>query len=366
MATTTIKSVGSASAGEVSRIAVQAFSNSEVLTAVRTGSGRLMLIGWLTPDGENIIRAADSDDQAGAVSEIALTLVGRRAVTAVRTGSGRLMLISWDVPSQMGRVTRLKDTGPLDAATQIAMIPIPGGRALITAFRTGSGNLKLISWGLLGDGRFTQLGDSGNQAGEVSLIAASPLESDRNIFVTAVRTGSGRLMLITWDVSEDGKIIARKGDSGDQAGAVGEIAMVHTRDNFETLQSGVLTAVQTDSGNLMVIEWRIRANGELIERRSEKEAGTASCIAIASAGFPPIYLTSMRKGTGDLELIAFDLSGDFGAVTRTGDFGPNIGTDITETAVTSLGGERAVTAIRNGDFLHVGTWTIETPPISGF
>jgi hypothetical protein len=57
------------------------------------------------------------------------------------------------------------------------------------------------------------------------------------IVVTAVRTATGNLKLITWGISRDGTRIDRMGDSGDR-GMVKEIAIAH------------VTAVRTDSGRL--------------------------------------------------------------------------------------------------------------------
>jgi len=60
--------------GEASRIAVQAFSESEVLTALRNGSGNLELISWRTaPQDFAITRGADSTAlPAGTAQEVAL------------------------------------------------------------------------------------------------------------------------------------------------------------------------------------------------------------------------------------------------------------------------------------------------------
>ena len=58
-----------------------------------------------------VTRGADSGAQAGEVSEVALALLGRRAITAVRSGSDRLLLISWDVPPGLGSITRTWDSG---------------------------------------------------------------------------------------------------------------------------------------------------------------------------------------------------------------------------------------------------------------
>ena len=338
-----------ASAGEASAITVRAFDNPELLTAVRNGSGNLELIGWRIDEEGKIVRAADSGKQAGAVSEIALTLLGRRAVTAVRSGSGKLLLISWDVPAPIKNVKRLADSGTQAGTAQLIRMTSVGNSTLVTAVRNGSGNLELISWKLQEDGTITRLGDSGKQAGEVSLVTVEAITS--NTIVTAVRTGRGTLELIAWNISQDGSKIERVGDSGKLAGAVTEIAMVPTP--FD--QPGVLTAVRNGSGNLEVIVWRV-VNGA-VHRLGDSgtQAGTASHIAI---GFirPSTCLTSMRRGSGDLELIAFDVPAQ-GSVTRAGDFGSEAGTDVTETALSASFG-LVVSADREANFLRIKRWSL--------
>jgi hypothetical protein len=331
MTKTNIKLLERAGAGRATRITVQAFSNDQVLTAVRDGSGNLKLIGWLTPNGEKITRAADTEGQAGEVSEIALALVSPpqspvlRAITAVRDGSGNLKLISWEIGEQMKSITRLKHSLETDAgaATHITLVagvtsPNALGPVLITAIRADNGNLKLISWRLLPDGSFTRLGDSEqnmHQAGEVGLIAACSL--GYNSVMTAVRAGNGDLKLIKWYVSDNGEMITRQGDSeqyAHQAGYVDEINIVPAYDSEGG--SYILTAVRSASGTMKVIAWNV------LERQADKETGTASHISIAFAhtgAIFPIYLTSMRNGSGDLALIAFELSRN-GGVTRTGEY----------------------------------------------
>jgi hypothetical protein len=51
--------------------------------------------------------------------------------------------------------------------------PIGGDADLVTAVRTGAGNLKLITWQAKQGGPIKRLGDSGDQAGKVKLIALS-------------------------------------------------------------------------------------------------------------------------------------------------------------------------------------------------
>lgn len=132
--------------------------------------------------------------------------------------------------------------------------------------------------------------------------------------------------------------IDRQSDSKNVAGAVSEIALIRTRDD-----ATFLTAVKNGSGNLEVIVWRY-INPSGFQRLGTVQAGTASHVAITAAGSTSTYIASMRRGTGDLELIAFDVEAN-GGITRTGDYGPQQNNDVTETAIVSLGG-RPVTATR--------------------
>src|ERR1700674_1856749 len=83
---TFIEPIAEGTAGEASRIAVQAFNDSEVLTALRNGSGNLELISWHTdPQNNAVTRGADSGTLAGTANEVALAILGRTAITAVRS-----------------------------------------------------------------------------------------------------------------------------------------------------------------------------------------------------------------------------------------------------------------------------------------
>jgi hypothetical protein len=348
---TTITPVGAGAAGRATQITVGAFNQSEALTAVRADSGKLLLIGWQTENG--ITRRADSGTQAGEAEEIALTLMGRRAVTAVRTGAGRLMLISWNAAPGLGSITRLRDSAnAAGEATLIASAGL-GESMLITACRAGNGRLLLISWRLNADGSFTRLADSGSQAGEVSVVALTTIGGLAGTAVTAVRTASGTLKLIGWAVAPDGRI-QRRGEA--EAGRVGEIEMV--RRNSADGNSGVLTAVQAEDGHLLVIAWHVGADGSILRQGdTANAAGQASRLSIATAaGLSTSYVASMRNGSGDLQLIAFEVD-RAGRVRRTGDH-RTPGQPVTETNIAGLPDGRVLTATRLRNTLHLNTWTV--------
>jgi hypothetical protein len=356
--TSLIQPIAEGSAGEVNGIAVQAFNDSEVLTALVNGSGNLELISWHTDPALNVVtRGADSGTQAGTANEVALAIIGRTAITAVQSGSNKLLLISWNVSSGLNSVTRLHDTGSAAGAASNIAITTVGTDLVVTAVRNGSGNLELISWRLESDQTLSRLNDSGSQAGEVSWVTIAAIDSGN--VVTAVRNGSGNLELIGWSVGTDGSL-NRWGDSGGQAGAVSEIALTAVPSGSST--SDVVTAVVDGSGNLLLITWRPSPAAGTFSRLADCGAGTASDIAVcpASTNSGPKYVASMRRGAGNLELIAFDPigNGTVNAVVRTGDYENADDTDVTETVFVNLDPGRILGAMRINNNLAVATYTV--------
>ena len=252
-----IRPVGDAAAGAATHVVVQAFDESEALTACRNGSGNLELISWTTEPGTFAIgRGADSGSQAGEVGEVTLAIVGRHAVTAVRDGSDNLLLIPWDIPPGLTSIDRIAPGVGAGEASQISLVAV-NDTTLVTALRAGNGNLLLISWRLEPDGLIARLQDSGNAAGEIGQLpwqgnqpsyqppVAMCRIDDENV-VTAVRSGAGNLLLIGWSIAADGTIARWASDSGHQAGEVRETSMmaITTGDGG----TGVVTAVQDGSG----------------------------------------------------------------------------------------------------------------------
>ena len=270
------------------------------LTAVRTQAGNLKLINWQT-GGPTVSRGPDSGEQAGAVSAIAVTRVRNRTITAVRDGGGNLMLISWDDGLGTGPITRLDDSeGQAGAVSVIAVHPVPGSNAdLVTAVRTGAGKLKLITWQVSLGGQLTRLGDSGEQAGEVSLIKVASVSQRSGIVVTAVRTASGTLKLITWSISGDGKTIQRLGDSGSQAGEATQIAVSRSS------ATRFVTAVRAGNGALKLISFDVDPAGPINRTGdSGSQAGAVSEVALATPSSNQLT-TAVRDGSGRLKIITW-------------------------------------------------------------
>jgi hypothetical protein len=240
-------------AGTATAIKVVTINSNLFVTACRAGDGHLLLISWrLNPNG-SLTRLADSGNQAGAIGEVSLLklpLAGasERIVTSVRAGDGTLKLIVWRV-SATGAFTRLGDSGSLAGAASMIRSVVNFDGRVVTAVRAANGDLKLIVWGISPNGATVQrLGDSGSEAGA---IGDSSLASLSDGVVTAVRTSAGMLKLIAWSIAANGAI-TRRSDSGDQAGAASLINLLSI-----TGVDGVtlVTAVRTASNTLKLISW---------------------------------------------------------------------------------------------------------------
>jgi hypothetical protein len=265
-----------------------------------------------------IRRLGDSDDLAGFVREIAaIKHRSQQVVTAVRTQSNTLKLISWRVNND-GSVSRTGDSG--GQAGRASNIAIAKGNKYVVACRTSSGNLKLISWDINSAGAITRAGDSGNQAGTASRIKIVAVSD--TLFVTACRTSGGNLKLISWQLNNDGSI-TRLNDSGSAAGAVSEI------DLLEIPRSGsgsrVVTSVRDGDGDLKLIVWNVSSGGAISRRGDSGQlAGKATMIRSVRNEFDDV-VTAVRAGNTRLKLISWRVSANGNTVSRLDDSGNQAG-----------------------------------------
>jgi hypothetical protein len=264
-------------------------------------------------------RRNDSADLAGAVSEIASVggAQSGRVITAVRTASGTLQLISWQV-SGSAPIARLADSG--NQAGAASNIDIARGSRVVTALRNGSGNLMLISWDVTAAGAISRRADSGSQAGTatgIQIVAVS-----NTLFVTACRAGDGHLLLISWQFNANGTL-TRLADSGAAASGIGEVSLLKLplAGNSER----ILTSVRAADGSLKLIVWRVTAAGVFTRLGdSGNQAGAATMVksAVAAGGR---VVTSVRAGDGSLLLIVWGISPNGATLQRLGDSGSAAG-----------------------------------------
>jgi hypothetical protein len=211
-------------------------------------------MSWQLGASGSIQRLADSNTQAGAVSEISLMRVrqvgsGHQVATTVRDGDGRVFTIVWDVAAD-GKISRLGDSGTqMGQGSLIGSAIHPDTGLLAVSCRTASGTLAVITLSVSSDGRVVRRrGDSGGQAGR---IESNELMARPAGVLSAVRAANGNLLLIGWGIDANGQV-TRLGDSADQAGGVG---LVRLGNDTGGADAPALTCVQTEAGDLMLITW---------------------------------------------------------------------------------------------------------------
>jgi hypothetical protein len=322
---------GSATADDaVSDIAVANNGARGVITAVRADNNTLKLISWeVASDGRSISNLGDSANQAGEASDIDIAR-GRLFVTACRAGNGNLMLISWEVRrnsegtrDEIDRKGDSRDDDSLeDAAGEARGINILAlsNDLFVTAVRTGSGNLKLITWRLEESGELTRLlptTSSEGEAGavsEISLVRVPADQDGNHRVVTAVRGGDGTLILISWKIALDGSSITRLSFGHEPTGRADLIRAVTTAGGH------IVTAVRGDfpTMNLILISWTINDDGELARQTDfrDQEHGLISSNALMSR--PTGVLSAVRSGSGGLKLIKWAVTPE-GAIRRAHD-----------------------------------------------
>lgn len=264
----------------------------------------------------SMCRRGDSGDQAGKASSIALArnANGEEWVTAVRTSAGDLKLLSWRVDAAGTSIQRAGDSGAAAGrASLIAIVPLREDR-FVTALRAGDGRLMLIGWRLDADGSLKRLADSGSAAGEARQIALVRLTNDR--VATAVRSASGDLKLISWRVT-DGSV-SRLADSGNAAGNARVVRAVVDGHGH------VVTAVKAADDSLKLITWSVDSAGAISRLAdSGSEAGETRGHAVTAAGGRVV--TAVRTAADNLKVIAWETASD-GTVKRIGDSADQAGT----------------------------------------
>lgn len=244
----TVELLGQSEAGPDAAIpdgelSLEVMNAGQVIIASRNSDGRLVLTNWsIFLDDSSVTRIADSGSAGPVVTEFATTspFIGR-VVSAVRTGQGRLRLQSWATPSN-DAPTLLDQSNP---AGDGRMISATFGGDAITAVRTLQGELKLIRW----NGALQRRGDSGNQGGPASRTAVCALSGDR--YVTAARGDGGALAMDMWEVLPTENRINRVGaaETGDLE-ETGEVVLERI------FGPNVVTAIQDAAGRLKLIAWQ--------------------------------------------------------------------------------------------------------------
>lgn len=299
-------------------------TSSDLVTAIvdESEDHNLLLIRWRVDARGGIERIAATHGQAGRASSVSVADVGGRIVTAFRSSTKNLMLISWDTSG--GNLQRMKDSAQqAGSSMQIKIIGLSDTRCL-TVCRTDDQHrrLLLILWALNPDGSLQRLGDSGSQAGEASDIAVTSVRridgsAPGFLVATAARTSpdTGRIRVIVWFVGDD-NTIERRGSSGDDDLGDGSHLSLVTRHDGRTL---VLSCRDSDQ-RLLLISMSVSDNGRLIQR--ERDTHGAAGEVIRSVLIPRPYgcLSVVADSNENLFLIKWALDDDRG-LRRLGDSG---------------------------------------------
>jgi astacin (peptidase family M12A) len=269
------------------------------VSAMRDADGELLLITHDAAFG----RLNDSGNQAGEVGDLDIVAVSNsRVMTTCISGSGRVLNIVWEIQPD-GSVMRLFDSG-LDgpSATRVSCVLLqasPTVQVVAILYADDSSRLVLSTWRVT-EASVDLMADSGSQMGEsdLSRVVLAPTGH----LVVVCRDGDGDLLLIPFTTNADGADIARVEDGEGRAGRIRELAAIPR-------PYGALTAVISDSGNVLLIKWRIDAAGTL-ERLGESgtQAGEGSAISVTALPFSDkaTVCTAVRNGSGDLLPITWD------------------------------------------------------------
>lgn len=180
------------------------------------------------------------------------------------------------------------------------------------AVRTESGNLKLIVWDIAvannGTASVVRLGDA--NAGAVSALSISRARNFHGVF-TAVRDSENRLKVIPWKLTTDGATLTR--------GAFARAGVIGKKLDVAPLAQGVAAAVQDADGDLRVITWSANSAGNIGARRDTVVAGDVAEIRLVTAPHGGSNLTAaLRSSTGKLLLVGFAVNNNGTDLRRIG------------------------------------------------
>jgi|GEM_PF-1416812 len=330
-----------------------------------------LLLGLFRPAHAESIERLD-DASGGAIESVRAVYVAGKVVTAVRTGEGELKVIAWSL-SDSGSLARLGEAtaGAIGPDYDIAAT---GANAVVTAVADAAGELKLIEWSM------SRNGSQINRGWEASAGAVDQIELERvngNMVISAVSDGAGNLKLIAWDAGSG----ERMGDAG--AGAVSRIAMSRAGNcggSPYVSDSNLVTAVRDAAGELKLISWCSYGQGQVagtIVRKSDVSAGAVSEFDLVYHDLEALYpasakvlTTPVRDSAGEMRVIVWHLGTDYAQFfSRIGHAQAGAIGAVSGASLPSPGAfdDRLVTAVSDGDGnLKVISWVLvalPAPPI---
>jgi hypothetical protein len=294
--------------------AVPLLHDGLLVTATTEAVGRrLRVTAWRVdqPSGAmSMLR--NSEQQAGVATSIDIAK-GALYVTAMRTSQGDLKLISWEVVAAARTITRRGDSGTqAGEATRIRIVAV-SPKLFVTAFRTAEGTLKVVPWRLTDTGAVHRLAPgvtTTEKVSEIDLAVQSTSGGGGRLVSIARITGKAEaIKLISWKVAADG-VVSRLRDSGNQAGNGSMVRVVLGGHNY------VMAAAKVGL-DVKVAAWSVAADGTLTPRGSGLgPADITFCEGLL--GHPDGAVCATRAADGRIKLAAFTTTPD-GTVTLRSD-----------------------------------------------
>ena len=284
--------------------------NRAVTATIAASNNNLKLVSWDLVGVDSIIRKGNIE--AGSIKDVKIVEPTQNFVlAATRLMNDNLKMILFQV-TPTGGFVRIADhtAGKINA---FEMVTIGGAdKKAVTVVRTESGNLKLIAWDISvannGTASIVRLGQA--SAGAVSSLSISRAKNFNGVF-TAVRDSDNKLKVIPWKISANGQAITR--------GASGSAGTIKTGIAVAPLAEGVGVAVRDADGDLRVITWSTNSNGDIDARRDTGIAGDVSEIQLLTAPNGGSNLTSVLRGSsGELLLVGWAVNSNGTNLRRVG------------------------------------------------
>ena len=282
------------------------------VAALSNADNNLQIIPFIVqnlPDKKGVISRGEVV-QAGKVSRVNLIhpdLRNADAVTTFRDGDGNLKLIAWAIVSN-GRVTR-KGEATAGPVKDVAVTRFPDNKGVITLAKGNQGEFKLIAWELTSSLGIVRRGDI--DAGAVKETAVTTTIADFPGVISATTGSDNKLKLIAWQFDSATKQFARRGDAGAEE-IRGQLNIVRAPIPDKNI---VVTAFRNGNGNLMLITWQVSAAGQ-ITRRASRTEGSVSLVDLTTTLAGQV-IASVKDGADILRIIAYEVESN-GQIRRVG------------------------------------------------
>lgn len=323
--------------GKIKRL----LTGDRMVTAVQSGN-KLRLRLWdiiankIKSKGLNETTASTSDISM-AVSGPQLVKSGSHSLIVVATiEDGKYKLRTYTAKGTNGSIT-FKDEITGEDATNVEIVKVSGTYSPVSRFalaiRTKSGILKLMTWDVnYSDGLLNKKYKDHANDSEINDLAITYSPTHGLIF-TAVRQTDGILKLISWDTDSDGKLIKKgvmKGNQGKKI-AVSQVLQMAGSTNC------IITAESTNDDHLRLTSWKWISDGNF-EPVRVITSGKVSDVAIDNSHLNMI-VTAVRfdesgKIRDNLGAIVWGVSPLGNEIRRRGDL---IAEDASNISVVSLG-----------------------------